>query len=152
MRAIETNWYCPTVKTRSIICGSEYEPLRPSQTSSLKNASALSSSTTASNLPTDLKANVKWELSTLPGASTPIVDDTQIYLTAVDPEKKQLVVFAVDRKTGKLVWEDRPHTGFTVPKGDAISLHNRSNYASPSAVTDGERVIFTFGNGDMHSY
>ncbi|MFT5126624.1 MAG: outer membrane protein assembly factor BamB [Rhodothermales bacterium] len=109
-------------------------------------------STTASNLPTDLKANVKWELSTLPGASTPIVDDTQIYLTAVDPEKKQLVVFAVDRKTGKLVWEDRPHTGFTVPKGDPISLHNRSNYASPSAVTDGERVIFTFGNGDMHSY
>jgi outer membrane protein assembly factor BamB len=109
-------------------------------------------STDASNLPTELKANVKWELATLPGASTPIVDDTQIYLTAVDPKKKQLLVFAVNRKTGKVAWEDRPSTGFSVPKGDAISLHNRSNYASPSAVTDGERVIFSFGNGDLHGY
>ena len=109
-------------------------------------------STDASNLPTELKANVKWELATLEGASTPIVDDSQIYLTAVDRDKQELVVFAVDRKTGETVWEDRPSTGFTVAKGTPISLHNRSNYASPSAVTDGERVIFSFGNGDFHSY
>jgi outer membrane protein assembly factor BamB len=109
-------------------------------------------STEASNLPTDLKANIKWELPTLPGASTPIVDDTQIYLTAVDAAKMQLVVFVVNRETGKIVWEDRPSTGFTVPKGNAISLHGRSNYASPSAVTDGKRVIFSFGNGDFHAY
>jgi outer membrane protein assembly factor BamB len=108
--------------------------------------------TTASNLPIKLKQNVKWELDTLPGASTPIIDDTQIYLTAVDPAKKQLVAFAVNRETGKVAWEDRPAAGISVPKGDAISLHGRSNYASPSAVTDGERVIFSFGNGDFHSY
>ncbi|MDA8775483.1 PQQ-binding-like beta-propeller repeat protein, partial [Opitutales bacterium] len=36
--------------------------------------------------------------------------------------------------------------------GFDYQLDSRSNYASPSPVTDGERVIFFFGNGDLVSY
>ena len=36
--------------------------------------------------------------------------------------------------------------------GSIIKLDSRSNYASPSPVTDGQRAIFFFGNGDLVSF
>jgi outer membrane protein assembly factor BamB len=41
-----------------------------------------------------------------------------------------------------------------LPGGDGFThqLDSKSNYASPSPVTDGKRVIFFFGNGDLVAY
>jgi len=51
------------------------------------------------------------------------------------------MVYAVDWKTGKIVWEREVHRG--VP---ASSHHLKNTYASETPVTDGERVYAYFGN------
>lgn len=108
--------------------------------------------------------NVVWKTE-IPGSgwSSPVVWGDRIFLTSVistvSPEapKKGLyfggnreaipadehrwMVYAVDWKTGKIVWEREVHRG--VP---ASSRHLKNTYASETPVTDGERVYAYFGN------
>jgi outer membrane protein assembly factor BamB len=51
------------------------------------------------------------------------------------------MVYAVDWKTGRIVWEREVHRG--VP---GSSHHLKNTYASETPVTDGERVYAYFGN------
>lgn len=105
-------------------------------------------SSTAKSLPAkfDQKQNVRWTASLPgPGACTPIVVGQRIFLTSVDSKRGKLVALCLDRETGKQLWTRDAGSGY----GGAVSLHNRSNYASPSPATDGERVVFFFGNGDL---
>ena len=54
------------------------------------------------------------------------------------------LVSAFDRTSGKRVWE------FELPaEGSLISVHEKHNLASPSPVTDGERVYALFGSGQI---
>lgn len=105
-------------------------------------------STEASNLPAefDRKHNVRWAAK-MPGrgAGTPIVVGERILLTSVDAARDKLVALCVHRETGKVLWQRDAGSDYT----DGLSLHNRSNYASPSPATDGQRVVFFFGNGDL---
>ena len=110
----------------------------------------------AEGLPTafDKDKQVRWK-SALPGpgASTPIVVGDSVFLTSVDPEAGSLLAIALDAKTGAEKWVDIAGSGYQPGgKGSAIGLHNRSNYASPSAVSDGTHVVFFFGNGDLVAY
>lgn len=106
-------------------------------------------STDEKNLPTNFSPteNIAW-IADLPGigASTPIVSGNHVFLTSVHKAKQTLVSLCFDRRTGKLLWEHE------VAKG--VSKDTRSTYASPSAATDGETVVFFYGNGDMiaHSF
>ncbi len=87
--------------------------------------------------------NIKWSLK-LPGAgsSTPIIWGDSVFLTSANADTNS-VALALDRVTGEETWrKDFPGVG----KDD------RSNYAAPSAVTDGEMVVFFFGNGQIGSY
>ncbi|MGE0887540.1 MAG: PQQ-binding-like beta-propeller repeat protein [Blastocatellales bacterium] len=107
--------------------------------------------------------NVAWKTE-IPGIgwSSPIVWGNQIFLTSVintgdtEPPKKGLyfggerpippaehrwMVYAVDFKTGKILWEREVHKG--TPK---FSRHLKNSYASETPVTDGERVYAYFGN------
>ncbi|MED5282046.1 MAG: PQQ-binding-like beta-propeller repeat protein [Verrucomicrobiota bacterium] len=103
---------------------------------------------------------VRWKCS-LPGSSaaTPIIDSSRVFLSSVkmssDADEKQgdLVALCLDRFTGKILWQRKAGSGY-LPGGDGFShqLDSKSNYASPSPVTDGERVIFFFGNGDLVAY
>jgi outer membrane protein assembly factor BamB len=65
-----------------------------------------------------------------------------------------LLAFCFNRESGELLWKKNAGSGYRPGKGDGFDyqLDSRSNYASPSPVTDGQRVIFFFGNGDLVSY
>lgn len=95
------------------------------------------------NLPTTFSKteNVKWSLKTPgEGASTPVIWNNHVFYTSADPAAGQCAAIALDRETGKELWK-LPIPGY--------EFDTRSNFASPSAVTDGERVFFFFGNGHL---
>lgn len=111
--------------------------------------------------------NVRWK-TPLPGLghSTPIVWGDRIFVTTAIPtgerihddhahahsahgahdnlspdRKMDFVVIALDRGDGSIIWRktvltERPHE----------STHETGSWASPSPVTDGERVIASFGS------
>jgi outer membrane protein assembly factor BamB len=106
--------------------------------------------------------NVRWKVE-VPGrgSGTPIVWRDRVYLlTAVPADadvpsshvasraKNQYIVLALDRKTGKTVWqqtarEEAPHEG----------THNQfGTYASSSAATDGEVLIASFESRGVFAY
>ena len=104
----------------------------------------------------------KWK-ATLPGSSaaTPIIFNNYVFVSSVrqfkDPKQKgrgSLLAFCFDRKSGELLWQRDAGSGYRPGRGDGTDymLDSKSNYASPSAVTDGQRVVFFFGNGDLVSY
>ena len=108
--------------------------------------------------------NIVWKAA-IPGSgwSSPVVWGDRIFVTSVissvEPEapKKGLyfggnregipsdehrwMVYAVDWKTGRIVWEREVHRG--LPRS---SHHLKNTYASETPVTDGERVYAYFGN------
>ena len=113
--------------------------------------------------------NVAWKTE-IPGVgwSSPVVWGDRIYVTSVidtgsmEKPKKGLyfggerpaskdehrwMVYAVDFKTGKIVWEREAHKA--VP--DAPH-HLKNSYASETPVTDGERVYVYFGNVGIFIY
>lgn len=107
-------------------------------------------------LPREVSAEsgVRWAAE-LPGpsAATPIVVGERVFVTAAVEEAGVLLALALDRKTGALLWEDEAGSGYRPRgKGSATRIDERSDYASPSAVSDGERVLFLFGNGDLLCY
>ncbi len=97
---------------------------------------------------------VKWTTE-LPGpsAATPVIIGDSVFVTAALREQQQLLALCVDRNTGKERWRQIAGTGYRpAGLGTAVQLDDRSNYASPSPVSDGKRVIFFFGNGDLVAY
>jgi outer membrane protein assembly factor BamB len=110
--------------------------------------------------------NVVWKLD-IPGRgwSSPVVAGDRIYLTSViasqpeeapkkglyfggnreapPPDDHRWMVYCVDWKTGKLLWEREVH------HGKAPSRHLKNSYASETPVTDGERVYAYFGSAGV---
>lgn len=113
-------------------------------------------STTATNLPVKFspKEGVKWATPLPgPGASTPIIWKNYVFLTSTDTAAQDLVAICLERHTGKVVWKQSIGTGYLPGgEGNKIQLDSRSNYSSPSPVTDGKHVIFFFGNGDLAGF
>lgn len=91
-----------------------------------------------------LTEGVKWQAE-MPGigASTPVIWDDHVFVTSVNPAGGNSVAITIDRKTGKELWRK---------EFPGMEKDNRSNYASPSAVTDGKLVVFFFGNGEIAAY
>ena len=79
-----------------------------------------------------------------PAASTPIVWGDTVFLTTTDEKAQKLLALALDRKTGKVKWSKEIGKGFR--------QDDKSTHAGPSPVTDGERVIFFFGTGDLAAF
>ncbi len=99
--------------------------------------------TTGKNLPA--KLDVKWKVE-MPGsaAATPIVHGDRVFISSTDEQARNLVAMCFNAKTGEKLWSH------VVAEG--LSQDNRSNYASNSPVTDGEKVIFFYGTGDLVAY
>lgn len=101
----------------------------------------------AKNLPTDWSKteNVAW-VTPMPGesAATPVIWDDQIFVSSLDEATNELVAMCLNRKTGEIEWKK------TV--GLDSGNWNRHNKASPSPVTDGEKVYFLFGTGDLAAF
>ena len=56
-------------------------------------------------------------------------------------------LIALDRKTGKVLWDKVAHEG--VPK---TKRHPKSSQASPTPVTDGTHVVVSFGSEGLYAY
>jgi outer membrane protein assembly factor BamB len=102
------------------------------------------------------------------GHSSPVVWGDRIYLTSAisgkkDPKLKvglygdiapvkddtvhRYMVYALNRATGKIVWERMAHEG--VPK---IKRHTKASHANSTPVTDGKHVVVNFGAEGLYCY
>ena len=101
-------------------------------------------STTEKNLPDRFSKteNVVW-VAPLPGPSgaTPVLLADRVFVSSIDATKKSRVALCLDRKTGKVLWQEEV--------GPGASQDGNSNFASPSPVTDGQLVYFLYGDGDL---
>jgi len=104
----------------------------------------------ATNLPVEFgpESHVKWKTPLPPGHSSPVFTNTHIFLTAHTPEKEnyQLLVMALDRKSGKELWRH------DVERRQKGRLELVNGPASPSPVTDGSNVYFFFQEFGLISY
>ncbi|MBD3674979.1 MAG: PQQ-binding-like beta-propeller repeat protein [Planctomycetaceae bacterium] len=98
------------------------------------------------------EAPLKWNQSDivwrteLPGSgqSSPCIWRDRIFLTAEKGNGAERIVLAVDKKSGKILWEQ------SVWKGEPEPSHALNGWASASCATDGERVYAFFGIGGLH--
>jgi len=113
--------------------------------------------------------NILWTAE-IPGLSnsSPVVWGDRIYLTtaissdpnqtfriglygdtdsAADRSSHQWKVLALDKKTGKVLWEQMAYQG--IPK---TKRHPKSSQASPTPVTDGKVVVAYFGSEGLVAY
>ena len=95
------------------------------------------------------ESDVAWQVD-LPvgGHSSPIVWNDRIFLTGTTTkgDSVQRHVICVSRKDGRLLWDQVAATG----QGE--ELHKMNSWATPSCVTDGQRVVAFFGDGGLHCY
>ena len=98
------------------------------------NGSGISNAT---KVPTEFgpDKNLLWKLPLPQGHSSPILFRDRIYLTALRDDT--LVTIAIDRGTGKIVWERG------APKVKTVVVDKRNNPASPSPAVD-ERGVYVF--------
>lgn len=108
---------------------------------------AWNGSSPATNLPATFSptANVRWT-APMPGpaASTPVVQGDTVYVSSTDAQDHALIGLAFDRRTGAERWRRKV--------ADGIGRDRMSTYASPSPVTDGRRVFFFYGQGDLAAF
>jgi len=64
-----------------------------------------------------------------------------------DRSRHQWVVYAIDKRTGKIVWQRTAFEGEPVNK-----RHIKSTYASASPATDGRIVVAWFGSQGVYAY
>lgn len=101
-------------------------------------------------------AGLAWKAA-LPewGTSTPAVWEDAVFLTTQADDR--LLLLRLDAANGETVWTRQVGSGKAARKtpeaaNRSAKFHDLHNLASPSPVSDGERVIVHFGNGDLASY
>src|SRR5262245_27969675 len=94
-------------------------------------------------LPADIgpATNVIWKTALPPGHSSPVVVGDRVYLTGV--RQKRLVVIALDRVAGRIVWE------VETPARKLEKVHKIGSHAQSTPVADAERVISYFGSSGL---
>jgi hypothetical protein len=108
------------------------------------NGSGLSEAT---RVPTEFGAekNLLWRLPLPQGHSSPIVFANRIYLTGMRADET-LVTIAIDRPSGKVVWERE------APKVRTKVVDKRNNPASPSPAVEENGVYVFFPDYGMVAY
>ncbi len=113
--------------------------------------------------------NILWRTK-IPGLahSSPIVWGNRIFVTtaiSTDPKASfrpglygdgdasadrsahRWVIYAIDKKSGKILWERVAHQGEPIDK-----RHIKATYANSSPATDGRIVVAWFGSQGLHAY
>ena len=113
--------------------------------------------------------NIKWK-TRIPGLShsSPVIWGDRVFVTTAissrsdatfrkglygdgdaseDRSSHQWKVFALDKKTGKTVWEQVAYEGAPLEK-----RHIKSTYASSTPATDGRYVVAFFGSQGLYAY
>ncbi len=83
--------------------------------------------------------NVVWK-TRLPGRGhgSPTVLGNRIFLSSADENAQIQFMMAVDRESGKLVWQETLHKNRQLP-----NIHNKNTHASSTVACDGERLFVT---------
>lgn len=106
----------------------------------------LNGSSPETNLPTEFgpDKNVAWSVE-LPGrgGSTPIIWEKRIFLSAQDEEKRTYAM-CLSTADGGVLWKHHV--------GEGYQNRRLQTACTPSAVTDGEKVWFLYGNGDLAAF
>ena len=101
---------------------------------------------TEKNLPTTWSAdeNVVWKAS-IPGKgwSSPIVYKDKVFVTTATEEGVSCRILCVNRKDGSIAWNTEVHRQKPGP------MRQQNSYATPTPVTDGERVYSVFYDGTV---
>jgi outer membrane protein assembly factor BamB len=66
---------------------------------------------------------------------------------STDRTRHRWVIYALDKRTGKVLWERTAHEGVPVDK-----RHIKSTYANSTPATDGRIVVAWFGSQGVHAY
>ena len=92
----------------------------------------------------DPTKNILWKTA-IPGQgwSSPIVWKDRIFLTTATEEGRSCHVLSLDAKTGKILW------GRHVFDQETLDKRKQNSYASPTPITDGERVYAVFADGSF---
>ena len=113
--------------------------------------------------------NVLWK-TPIPGLglSSPVVWRDRVFLTTAISGRKDATlkpglygdidsvpddtshewrVYALDKKTGAILWQRTAHTG--VPK---VKRHMKNSHANSTVATDGERIAVFFGSEGLYVY
>ncbi|HWQ33269.1 MAG TPA: PQQ-binding-like beta-propeller repeat protein [Blastocatellia bacterium] len=113
--------------------------------------------------------NIAWKVE-IPGLahSSPVVWEDKVFVTtavssdpksvfrsglygdvdsAEDVSKHSWRVYCLDKKTGKILWQQVAHEG--VPK---TKRHIKSSFASSTPVTDGKNLVAFFGSEGLYCY
>jgi outer membrane protein assembly factor BamB len=105
-------------------------------------------STTETGLPAQFSKaeNIAW-VTPLPGPSsaTPIVWGDRAFVSSLDAKTRDLLAICLDASDGKILWARRAGK-------DRPPLVGGNNMATPSPVTDGRRVFFLYGTGDLAAF
>lgn len=89
-------------------------------------------------------SNVLWKATLPSGNSSPVIWGENIFLTGFD--KTRLETICLNRSGGKVRWRiPAPATKFE-------PTHRLGNPATPTPVTDGERVYVSFGSFGLLAY
>jgi outer membrane protein assembly factor BamB len=90
--------------------------------------------------------NIVWKAA-VPGRghSSPTIVGDRVFLTSADERSQTQAVIGFDRKTGRQLWltSIKPGGGFPA------QIHNKNTHASPTVVSDGERLFASFCNHDI---
>lgn len=91
--------------------------------------------------------NVRWRVP-LPdrGNSTPIIWRDRVFVTQAIEKENRRTLICLDRATGKQLWQ----SGTTYAEKEPT--HGTNPYCSASPVTDGERVMASFGSAGLFCY
>lgn len=91
--------------------------------------------------------HVRWHVPLPgPGNSTPIVWSNRVFLTQAMTNANRRTVMCLDRRAGQPLWQSGPVATAKDSGGSA------NPPCTPSAVTDGERVIAWFGSSGVYCY
>jgi outer membrane protein assembly factor BamB len=91
--------------------------------------------------------NVRWHCALPgPGNSSPIVWGDRVFLTETVKAEQRRTVMCFNRADGKLLWQ----SGVTYTEKEQTQPNNP--YCSATPVTDGERVIASFGSAGLYCY
>ena len=90
------------------------------------------------------KKNVVWKTTVPFARSSPVVTADRVFLTASEADK--LLTIALDRKTGKVVWQRE------VVRARHMPIYKANDAASPSPVSDGKNVYAFFAELGLISY
>ena len=113
--------------------------------------------------------NILWR-TPIPGLahSSPVVWGNQIFVTSAvssdtkatfrpglygdgdaskDRSQHRWMIYALDKRTGKIIWERVAHQGVPIEK-----RHIKSTYANSTPATDGRIVVAWFGSQGVYAY